>query len=884
LQLVITEKNDAAQKIAEILSPGKPKTTKVFDTPVYRFERDGTEWVTVGLRGHILEVDFVPSLSYDKRRGWFGITQDGEKLPAHLPDVLQKPPFKKRRPFSVDAVDLKGWKLEALPYMVYAPLEKLPKEKGIIRSIKNLAAKATAVCIATDFDREGELIGSDALNMALEANPDLEVSRARYSSFTKPEITQAFDKLVAMDFNLANAGQSRQWIDLIWGAVLTRYLTIAKFSGYGNVRPSGRVQTPTLALVAAREKQRQAFIPVDYWVIKAQMQGEKGVPESEFEANHAQGRFLDEASATLAMDAIEGAQTGTVTALDKKRRRVAPPAPFSTTSLMAAASAEGISPARTMRIAESLYMAGYISYPRVDNTVYPDSLDLREIASMLAKIAAYSPYVTTLLKRPSLSATRGKTFDTDHPPIYPTAVASPEQLRPEEWKLYNLIARRFLATLSDAAIIEQTKLAIDVNGQPFEAKGDVLVELGFRAIYPYGLKKDEQLPQLTVGHEVFIRETTLTKKQTEPPSRYSQGRLIQEMEKLGLGTKSTRHAIIERLLEVRYIQNDPLEPTALGVAVIDALGAYAPHITTPQMTAALEDEMNSIANGRESLDNVVMHSRQLLEREINVLIPKKEQVGEALAEAVVADAKIGACPHCGKDLLIKHSARTKSSFIGCSGWQSDGQGCDVTYPLPQGKIEAVEELCPVCGKPQIKVIQFRQKPVVRCVDPTCASNHEPELKVGECPACQAAGTTGELIAQRSPKSLKRFIRCSNYDVCGTSYPLPQRGALTATDRVCEACGAPKVIVQTSRGGWEICPNPACPLREEQEQNKVRRKGASVGKAKPRAASSGTSTAKSKPKAASRGADRTNVTDKGKSASAHGSQEKVASSGRSKAKT
>jgi len=820
LQLIITEKNDAAKRIADLLSTKKPESGKVFDTPVYRFEWNGTPCVTIGLRGHILEVDFAPTLSYSKRLGWYGISEDGKtKLPTKLPEILKKPPFKKKKPFAVDSVDIRGWKIEALPYMIYAPLEKLPKEKGIIRSVKNLAAKAESVCIATDFDREGELIGMDALNMALEANPELTVSRARYSSFTKAEIVKAFSNLVEMDFNLANAGESRQFIDLIWGAVLTRFLTIAKFAGYGNVRPSGRVQTPTLALVVEKEKERLAFVPEDYWVLKAQLLGTADDPSSAFDATHQTSRFKDEQAALAAYAAVKQASTGVVKEITRKKRKVLAPAPFSTTSLIAVASAEGIAPGRTMRIAESLYMAGYISYPRVDNTVYPDTLDLSEVTSMLASIPQYASYAQKLLSQGQLTATRGKTFDTDHPPIYPTAVASSDSLRSEEWRLYNLIARRFLATLSGPAIVEGTKVAVDIAQEPFEATGDVLVQPGFRAIYPYGLKKDEQLPQLSEGQTVLVQGTSLDQKQTEPPSRYSAGRLIQEMEKAGLGTKSTRHAIIERLVEVRYIQNDPVEPTQLGIAVIEALGTYAPHITTPEMTAQLESEMSNIATGADSRDMVVLHSRRLLEAEINVLIPHKDNVGEALAEAVSADTRIGACPACGGDLLIKQSARTRGSFIGCSGWKSSGEGCNLTYPLPQGRIMAVDELCSTCGKPQIQVIQFRQKPLVRCVDPECSSNQEPDLDVGECPNCKTTGKEGRLIAQRSSRSLKRFIRCTNYDECATSYPLPQRGDLQAIDVLCEACGTPKVIVKTNRGPWELCPNPGCPLRQEDEAKK-----------------------------------------------------------------
>jgi DNA topoisomerase-1 len=470
-------------------------------------------------------------------------------------------------------------------------------------------------------------------------------------------------------------------------------------------------------------------------------------------------------------------------------------------------------------------MDGLISYPRVDNTVYPASLDLRQTLKTLSAVPAYANVVRELLGRGKLTPTRGKTETTDHPPIYPTGAGNPDKLRPEEWKLYNLVARRFMATLSDAAVVEGTKVTIDVAGEPFVAKGDVLLKPGFRAIYPYGLKKDEQLPKLEQGQTVDFKGAELTQKQTEPPARYSQGRLIQEMEKLGLGTKSTRASIIDRLIEVSYIQNDPVEPTALGTAVAEALGRFAPPITTPQMTANLEEEMSAIAEGVNSRGKVVEHSRKLLAEIMDELIPRQEEVGEALSEAVTADARVGACPKCGRDLLLKSSAKTRSSFIGCSGWPD----CDVTYPVPQGKIEALEEACPICGKPQIKVIAFRSKPQTICIDPFCPSNAEPDLPLGECPNCHEQGWQGTLIAQKNPRTLKRFIRCTNYEQCNTSFPLPQRGKLSAAGKTCVACGTPKVIVATTRGPWELCPNPQCPLNLERAAQKAEKAAGRGGK-------------------------------------------------------
>ncbi len=838
MKLVVTEKNDAAQQISSLLGGTRPKADKVYSTPVYRLTVDGEEWVCIGLRGHILEPDFVPSIVYKKSKGWQAVTADGEVFPTTLPAHLPKPPFKtKRKPFTADGVALNTWKMDTLPYLTYAPIEKLPKEKDIIRSLKNLAKKADEIIIATDFDREGELIGSDALSCIQEVNPDAPVARARYSAFTKPEIEHAFSHLVPLDVNLAQAGESRQDIDLIWGAVLTRFLTIVKFAGYGNVRSSGRVQTPTLALIVARERERMAFVPEDYWVVK----GLFADGPDEFEATYAQKRISDKAQADAVMAHVEGVDSARVSAIEKRRRTIAPPAPFNTTSLMAAAANEGLSPARTMRLAESLYMAGIISYPRVDNTVYPDSLDLADVVRVLSKVPAYAPYCQKLLSKGALSATRGKQETTDHPPIYPTAPADPDSLDPAQWKLYNLIARRFLATLSESAITENTKVTFDVNSEPFDTSGVITQKPGFRAIYPYGRKKDVQLPPLEQGQTVDFKGAACEKKQTQPPARYSQGVLIQEMEKLGLGTKATRASMIERLYQVKYIQNDPIEPSQLGIAVCDALGKFAPQITSPDMTATLEEDMNRIAEGEKTRQDVVDLSRDILNDVLRELLPHQEEVKDALADAVAADAYVGPCPKCGRDLQIRASNKTHSMFIGCAGWPE----CDVTYPLPKGKIESMEERCPTCGMPQIKVTAFRSKPRVQCIDPSCPTNVEPDLVVGTCPACAAKGLDKKLVATKNPRTLKRFIRCENYEECETSYPLPATGKLTATDEVCPDCGAPLVVVTTARGPWKLCPNFGCPGKEEKAKASGARKGAAKGGAKAKGRARARSTSKAK---------------------------------------
>lgn len=815
MKLIVTEKNLAAEKIAGILADGKPSKEKVYNTPVYRFTRGGEEWVAIGLKGHILGVDFPAALRFGDG-AWHALWKDDRETAVVMPEALGvpgEPGWSKRKPFSADGVDLSQWRLQSLRYLVWAPIGKTPAEKEIVRSLKTLAKKADNVVIATDYDREGELIGADARSMVREVNATVPVFRARFSAFTKSEIETAFAGLGEVEDALAFAAEARQDIDLVWGAVLTRYLTKVKFQGIGQPRSVGRVQTPTLKLIVDREKERLAFEPETYWTVKAKASFEG----EEFPVTHRVERFKVEEQAAAVMKAVEGATSGTVTSLTKVKRTSKPPTPFNTTALQAAAASEGLSPARTMRLAETLYMDGLISYPRVDNTVYPESLDLHLILTTLAAVSDYAPFAKKLLAQGHLSATRGKKETTDHPPIHPTGAAGPS-LKADERKLYDLICRRFMATLASDAVIEGTKAEIDVAGETFVSKGDVLVVPGYREIYRFGLKKDEQLPAICEGCDVGFLGALMEEKQTKPPARYSQGKLIEEMESRGLGTKATRHDIIQRLYDRRYIINDPAEPTCLGMTVVDALTRFAERITLPEMTAELEAEMDEIAHGRNQKSTVVDHSRQVLADVMDSLLEHAEEVGELIKAAADEDAKVGLCTTCGRDLLVRQGKN--GQFVGCSGYPD----CSVTYPLPQGRIEPVEAPCAECGTPQILVKAFKSKPRTICLDPLCATNVEPELDLGTCPTCRTKGVEGRIISRKNPKTLKRYARCTNYEECETSYPLPQRGTIETTAESCEPCGAPIVVIHTDgKTPWRICVSPECPGKADASGNKKPRK-------------------------------------------------------------
>lgn len=727
MKLIVTEKNIAAERIAKILGSGNVKTEKSYTIPIYRFGEDGSETAVIGLKGHILKVDFPEEYS-----NWQKVTPES---------------------------------------LIEAKIVKVPTQKQIIKALQKLAKDADEVVIATDFDREGELIGVDAANLIKEANKNVKVKRSRFSAITKPEIERAFSHPEDLYLNLASAGEARQDIDLIWGATLTRFISLASKRYGAQFLSVGRVQSPTLALIAQREREREAFVSQPYWQIKAVFDHS----DVRFFASHKTEKFWDKAEAEAAMAALQGVKTGKVTSVVKSQRETAPPAPFNTTAFLSAAAATGTSTANAMRIAESLYMKGLISYPRVDNTVYPPSLDLHAILMGLTGSPELGRHAAELVAQKELKPTRGKKFATDHPPIHPTGVAANKsQLDPQEWKIYELVARRFFATLAQPAVSESMRIDIDANGQPFFARGSLVVVEGWLRYYPYSRRKDEELPDAAEGDTVGLVSVDMEDKETQPPARYSQAKLIQEMEELGLGTKATRHEIIRNLYERGYTHGDPIQPTETGMAVATALLKYAERIATPAMTAELEKEMNTIAEGGASQRQVVDTSRQMLLGVMKALRGNEEPLGEMIRAGIREDRLVGQCTRegCGGQLRIMKSKKTKKRFIGCTNYfkVEDGQGaaqeqhepgCTVAYPLPQfGEIIALHETCPECGTPKIKVVGGR-RPWILCIDPNCPTKVKKEPKAGEDgeaktkTAAKGAVKKGKAVAAKAAKTTKK---------------------------------------------------------------------------------------------------------------------------------
>ncbi len=673
MKLIITEKNITARRIAAILSGGKFKEEGGSRNPVYSFSANGDNWQCIGLKGHVLKVDFPPE--YEQ---W----QDVD--PAAL---------------------------------VRAEIIKSPLQKTLVKTVQNLGKNADEVIIATDFDREGELIGADIAGQVLEVNPEAEIFRARFSALTPAEINQAFTELEKPYYDLAASGEARQDIDLVWGASLTRFISLASTRLGKQFLSVGRVQSPTLAIIVDREKERKAFVPESFWTIKILCSHEG----EQFSATHRQERFKSRGEAEAAFSRLDG--KGTVTEVAQREKTTAPPAPFNTTGFLTAAASIGFTAAGAMRVAESLYMNGYISYPRVDNTVYSPSLDLRELLGELAASPNLGALCREILAQEKITPTRGKKESTDHPPIHPTAAVAKEKLEPQEWKIYELVFRRFLATLAPPALTLSMRVDLDVQGEPFFSRGSRVLAEGWMRYYHYGRKKDLLLPALQQGDEVDVEEKDLGEGETQPPSRYSQGTLIAKMEELGLGTKSTRHAIIESLYERGYIYGDPIAASETGTAVTEALRKFATVIVTPKMTAQLEADMDAIAEGREKPEEVVDKSRVILEGIFETLNSKKDDIAEEIRNGIREDKIVGVCPNCGNQLKVIRSKKTKKRFVGCSNYPE----CTTTYPLPQsGGIVPTDETCPECGTPRIKIISKGRRPWVLCLDPNCPSKKKAE--------------------------------------------------------------------------------------------------------------------------------------------------------------
>ncbi|WP_435345618.1 DNA topoisomerase I [Haloarchaeobius sp. HRN-SO-5] len=772
MELIVTEKDNAARRIADILSGGSASAERENGVNVYRWGGKRC----VGLSGHVVGVDFPPEYN------------DWRDVEPHE--------------------------------LIDAEIQKKPTKENIVATLRLLARRADRVTIATDFDREGELIGKEAYEIVREVNDDVPIDRVRYSSITEREVTEAFADPDELDFDLAAAGEARQVIDLVWGAALTRFLSLSARQLGEDFISVGRVQSPTLKLIVDREREIEAFDPEDYWELFADLK--PADEDASFEAqyfyldeddNEAE-RVWDEDVADAVYESLSTAASATVTDVDRRTRTDSPPAPFNTTQFIRAAGSLGYSAKRAMSIAEDLYTAGYITYPRTDNTVYPDDLNEEDLLDEFVGHSELGESAEELLELDDIEPTRGDEETTDHPPIHPTGEipVRGSDVNDDEWEVYELVVRRFYATVAEAAKWEHLKVVAEVGDHRLKANGKRLVKPGYHDVYPYYSTNESYVPDVTVDQELAIEEVRLEDKQTQPPRRYGQSRLIETMEKMGIGTKATRHETIEKLYDRGYIENDPPRPTALAEAVVEAAETFADRIVSEEMTAQLEADMDRIAKGEVSYDEVTDESREMLDAVFEELRESGDDIGDHLQKSLKADKRVGPCPECGDDLLVRRSRRG-SYFIGCNGYPD----CEYTLPLPStGKPLITDTVCEKHDMHEVKMLAGRQTFVHGC--PRCKAEEAGEGPgIGPCPDC--GEEHGGELAVKTLRNGSRLVGCKRYPDCDYSVPLPRRGTIEVQDEVCDEHGVHELHVtydDEDREPWELgC--PICNYREYQER-------------------------------------------------------------------
>ena len=577
--------------------------------------------------------------------------------------------------------------------------------KGYVELIQKLAKKADVFVSACDYDIEGSTI---AYNVFRYATTITEGQRMKFSALTKGDLSSAYENRGDFDYNNAYAGETRHIIDWYYGINLSRALMGAlKAANRYRVMSIGRVQGPALHLLSSQEKEIRAFVPTPYWELTAKIK--------DVEFKHKKDRFLDEGEATTALDNTKS--TGTVDKVDKKEQAVPANPNFDLTSLQVEAyRLFKYPPSRTLELAQNLYEASLITYPRTSSQQIPETIKLAPILKDLEK-TEYKALASKILDNKWLKPKQGKKSDPAHPAIHPTgqraAVTGPDR------NLYDLIVRRFLASFAPDAKRARSRIDVKSGSEVYAASGSRIVEKGWTEFYgSYYTTEDVQLPDFKEGEEVDVKSKKKTKKETKPPKRYTQASIISELEKRHLGTKATRSVIVDTLLKRGYASGQSIEVTDFGLKVADILHKYAPEILDEHLTRKIEDDMEGIQEGKTDKEAVLKDCKELLTQILDKWKKNEAKIGNELLDALVSTQEqanlIGDCDKCGKKLRIIRM-KNKKQFIGCTGYPN----CRNAYPLPTGAfVKPLDKPCEACGKPTVYIKRGKTS-FKMCIDPNC---------------------------------------------------------------------------------------------------------------------------------------------------------------------
>ena len=676
--LLITEKPSAAKRIADALDEkGAPKKHEEQSVPYYDVVRNGERIIVVPAIGHLYSVA-------QEGKGWTYPVFQTKWVPSHTVNKRSK------------------------------------NTENFIRVISKLAKEAKNFISATDFDIEGSQIAYCVLKYACGEASLKKARRMKFSTLTKRDITEAYNSLSpTLDWGLIEAGRTRHEIDWIYGINLSRamILSLKRASGMYKALSTGRVQGPTLAFIAERERRIRSFVPKPYWTISAVAL----IEGKEYPLEYSQRKIWIKREAETVVEECDG-KRGVISHIQTKKSTQRPPVPFDIGTLQSEAYSNfRFTPSRTLRIAERLYLDALISYPRTSSQRFPPSIDTRAILEALSGMKQYSKMANELLSKEKLVPTQGKKEDPAHPPIHPTGNLPERKLNDSERKIFDLVIRRFLAIFGEPSIRESLKVEVEVNGHLFYLRGRRILEHGWQKYYSPYIKSEELiLPQLSIGQEIKLGAIQSVEKYTSPPPRYNPKSVLTLMENQHIGTKATRADIIDTLYSRGYITGERITMTPLGFSVINLLSKYCSEVLSVELTRELEQEMEEIEINKKTRQEVIIDAVEKLTPILMEFKLKEEAIGKGLSEALTSLRKeqrtVGTCPVCGDGLLtITYSRKTRKRFVGCSNYWT--KKCDFSVPIPQGgNIEATGKTCPYCNFPIIRIRRPGKRPWNMCIN------------------------------------------------------------------------------------------------------------------------------------------------------------------------
>lgn len=613
----------------------------------------------------------------------------------------------------------------------------------VIKELKKESKNASQIFLATDPDREGEAI-SWHLAYILGIPPE-EVQRIEFNEITKDKIKDAISKPRGIDQGLVDAQQARRVLDRLVGYQISPLLWKKVQKGLS----AGRVQSVALKILCDREEEIKNFVPQEYWTVSALFKKDKEFTAKLIKKNGKKLTIANKEENDQILKDLSNSEF-TVAKVDKKKRSQRPYAPFTTSSLQQDASAKlGFNPRKTMMIAQQLYEGinvkghgtmGLVTYIRTD------SVRISSEAHANAKTFIINTMGEEYYNS-NFYSNKKKDIQDAHEAIRPTDIRLlpsdvESSLSSDQFKLYNLIWRRFIASQMAASVSDSVGADLKSGSYLFRATGSRIIFDGFRRIYQTGdEKKDMLLPELKEEEKLIPKSIEGEQNFTQPPNRFTEAGLIKELEDKDIGRPSTYAPIVATLTDRKYVKRSKktLIPTELGMTVTDLLKEYFKDILDIDFTANMEDQLDDVEMGSTQWKDVIRNFYKGFEKELEVANKEIEKIEQ---KVILTDE---VCEKCGKPMALKNGRF--GEFLACTGYPE----CKNTKAI----VKKIDVKCPKCGIGDIVARKSRRgKIFYGCSQyPECDQVfwYKPTNK--KCPLC------GSLLLQHKLKN--STLSCSN---------------------------------------------------------------------------------------------------------------------------